>query len=68
MIKDFIPPFDEAAALEDENKWALKQPNRAARACEVINTKGTPADLTHADAETLDQNDEEFINSLRDRK
>lgn len=68
MIDDFYPGFDEAEASKDETKWAQRQPDRAADACEVINTKGTPADLTNADAETLDRNDEEFISSLRDRK
>lgn len=67
MIEDFFPEWDEAAAFADETRWAQRQADRDANACEVCNTNTTPHDLTNAEAETLDRIDEDFFDGLRDR-
>ncbi len=68
MIEEFYPEWDEAAALADETRWAQKQNDRKGTALEIINTKSNPSDLTAPDADTMEAMDDDWVNSLKDRK
>lgn len=68
MIEDFYPEYDEAAALAEESQWARRQPDRKGSAPEVINTKSNPSDLITPDATTMEAIDDDWVNSLKDRK
>lgn len=68
MITDISPEWNEAAALEEETLWAQKQNDRKGTAPEIINTKSNPSDLIAPDADTMEAMDDDWVNSLKDRK
>ena len=67
MITDISPEWDEAAALEEETQWAQKQNDRNGNSPEIINTGFNPLNLTAPDEATMEEVDDEWLNSLKGR-